>query len=75
MNCLVILNQNNVPYIEVPIETVYQDKPDDVEKRSHFKPIVDSFKVWKVLFSHAKAKLFTTLAVILLIIIGAIILF
>ncbi len=75
MNCLVLFNKNNVPFIEVPIETVYQDKTDDVEKRSHFRSIVDSFKVWRILFKHAKLKVFITLAVVLAIIIATIILF
>ncbi len=75
MNCLIIFNKNNIPFIEVPIETVYQDKTDDVDKRSHFRAFVDSFKVWRVLFKHAKLKVFTTLAVLLLIIIATIIIF
>lgn len=75
MNCLVIFNKNNIPFIEVPIETVYQDKTDDVEKGSHFRSVVDTFKVLKVLFKHAKLKIFTTLAVVLAIIIATIIIF
>lgn len=75
MNSLVIFNKNNIPFIEVPIETVYFDKTDDVEKRSHFRAFVDSFKVWRVLFKHAKTKVFITLAVLLLIIIATIIIF
>lgn len=75
MNCLVLFNKNNIPFIEVPIETVYNDKTDDVEKRSHFRSVVDSFKVWRVLFKHAKVKVIITLLVLLAIIIGAIIIF
>ena len=75
MNCLVLFNKNNIPFIEVPIETVYNDKTDDVEKRSHFRAIVDSFKVWRVLFKHAKLKVFITLAVLLAIIFLSVIIF
>ena len=75
MNCLVNFYKNNIPFIEVPIDTVYQDKPDDVDKHSHFRPVVDSFKIWRVLFKHAKLKVFITLAVLIAIIVGTIILF
>ena len=75
MNCLVLFNKNNIPFIEVPIETVYQDKTDDVDKRSHFRAFVDSFKVWRVLFKHAKLKVFITLAVLIAIILLATIIF
>ena len=75
MNCLVIFNKNNIPFIEVPIETVYNDKTDDVEKRSHFRAIIDNLKVWRVLFKHAKLKVIITLAVILAIIFLSVIIF
>ncbi len=73
MNCLVTFNKNNIPFIELPIETVYYDKTDDIDKRSHFRAFVDSFKVWRILLKHAKAKLFIALAIILAIIITTII--
>ncbi len=75
MNCLIAFNKNRVPMIEVPIETVYEEKSEDVEKRSHFKTITDSFKVWRVLFKHAKLKLLITLLVIVAVIVLGIIIF
>lgn len=52
MNMLIVLYKDNVNFIEVPIETIYEEKQSDVEKRSHFKTISDSIKVWSVLFKN-----------------------
>ena len=52
MNMLIVLYKQNVNFIEVPIETIYEKKPDDVEKRSHFKTFSDSIKVWAVLLKN-----------------------
>ncbi len=52
MNMLIVLYKQNVNFIEVPIETIYEKKPDDVEKRSHFKTFSDSIKVWTVLLKN-----------------------
>ena len=52
MNMLIVLYKNNVNFTEVPIETIYEEKPSDVDKRSHFKTISDSIKVWGVLFKN-----------------------
>ncbi len=49
MNQLVVLHKNNVPIREVPIATVYEEKPEDVEKVSHYHTFRDSFRVFKVL--------------------------
>ena len=52
MNAIIYLYDKRVNIIETPIETVYEEKPRDVNKRSHFNAITDSVKVWKALFSH-----------------------
>lgn len=49
MNQLIKLHKQEVEIEEVPIETIYEDKPDDVEKRSHFKTFSDSLRVVGVL--------------------------
>lgn len=52
MNMLIVLFKQNVEFKEIPIETIYEKKPDDVERRSHFKTITDSVKVWSVLLKN-----------------------
>ena len=52
MNMLIVLYKQHVNFIEVPIDTIYEKKPDDVEKRSHFKTFSDSIKVWSVLLKN-----------------------
>ena len=57
MNMLIISYKHNFEIIEIPIETIYEEKPDDVEKRSHFKTITDSAKVWAVLLKNVNGYL------------------
>lgn len=52
MNVLIALYKQEVPFIEIEIETVYNKKSEDVEKRSHFKTVSDSIKVWSVLLKN-----------------------
>ncbi|MBE5744043.1 MAG: glycosyltransferase [Clostridiales bacterium] len=52
MNVLISFYKQDVPFIEVEIDTVYDKKSDDVDKRSHFKTISDSIKVWGVLLKN-----------------------
>ena len=54
MNMLVVVHKSKYSIVEVPIETVYEQKPDDVETRSHFKTFGDSIKVWGVLLKNVK---------------------
>ncbi len=56
MNTLVKYTKRKLPIIEVPIETIYTKKEDDVNKRSHFKTFLDSVKVWGVLFKNLFTK-------------------
>ena len=51
-NQLIILHRKQVSIKEVPIETIYEDKADDVEKVSHFKTFRDSAKVIGVLIKN-----------------------
>lgn len=52
MNQLVVLHKRDVPIREVPITTVYEEKPDDVEKVSHYHTVRDSLRVAKVLLTN-----------------------
>ena len=52
MNMLIVLHKSHFSILEVPIETVYEKKADDVEKVSHFKTISDSVKVMATLFQN-----------------------
>ncbi len=47
---LIRLHRADIAIREVPIDTVYEGKADDVEKVSHFNPIKDSMRVLGVLF-------------------------
>ena len=46
MNVLLNLKNNNIKYHEIPITTIYIDNNKD----SHFNPIKDSYKVYKVIY-------------------------
>lgn len=52
MNMLIVLHKSHVKIIEVPIETVYNEKSEDVEKVSHFRTISDSLRVISTLFKN-----------------------
>ncbi len=52
MNVLIALFKQDVPFLEIQIQTIYEKKSDDVDKRSHFKTISDSIKVWGVLLKN-----------------------
>lgn len=49
MNVLAKLKDMNIPIAEVPIDTVYLEG----NKSSHFRPLHDSFQVYKVFFLYA----------------------
>lgn len=61
MNVLICLFKKNVEFIETPIETVYEEKAEDVERRSHFKTFSDSFKVWSVLLRNVQTYLIASI--------------
>lgn len=46
MNVIFYLKEANVPFTEVPIEVIYLNNNES----SHFNPIVDSYKIYKVFF-------------------------
>ena len=52
MNMLIILHKKSIDIFEVPIETVYNGKSEDVEKVSHFRTLQDSARVISTLFSN-----------------------
>ena len=61
MNMLIILHKSHVQILEVPIETVYEKKPDDVDKVSHFKTFSDSMRVMLTLFQNLGWYIFSSL--------------
>ena len=46
MNVIFYLKEANVPFAEVPIEVIYLNNNES----SHFNPIIDSYKIYKVFF-------------------------
>lgn len=52
MNMLISLKKQSVPIYEVPIETVYLEKSDDVERVSHYRTFRDSAKVFLTLIKN-----------------------
>ena len=52
MSMLIQMPRKNHNIVEVPIDTVYEKKQDDVNTRSHFKTFEDSVKVWGVLLGN-----------------------
>ncbi len=56
-NMLIELKNQHLDFSEVEIETVYIDNNSE----SHFRPVVDSFRIYKMLFSFAFSSLFSML--------------
>lgn len=52
MNQLIVLPKKGIDITEVPIETIYRKKSDDVEKVSHYGTLRDSSRVFFVLISN-----------------------
>ena len=52
MNMLITLGKSGVDILEIPIETIYNEKSDDIEKVSHFRTIRDSLRVISTLFKN-----------------------
>lgn len=53
MDMLIVLHRKRYTIREIPITTVYEEKPDDVEKVSHYKTFRDAPRVAFVLFKNA----------------------
>ena len=51
MNQLLYFGKKKLPIIEIPIETVYENK----NRSSHFDPVRDSFRIYRDLFHLMKA--------------------
>lgn len=56
-NMLLSLKKNNIPYMEQSIETIYIEDNES----SHFNPIVDSIKIYKVIFKYMFSSLAASL--------------
>lgn len=61
MNQLVVLHKRDVPIREVPISTIYEEKPEDVKTVSHYHTIRDSLRVLKVLLTNLSWYLFASI--------------
>lgn len=48
MNMLIDAHENQIDILEVPIDTIYLNDNES----SHFNPLVDSFKIYKVFFKY-----------------------
>ena len=55
-NMLLAFKDNDIPYTEYPIHTVYIEE----NKTSHFNPLKDSVRIYKQIFSYAFASLSAT---------------
>ncbi len=53
-NMLLALHSDGVPFTEVEIETVYEDN----NACSHFRPVRDSARIYKLIFAHVFRRLF-----------------
>ncbi len=62
MNMLIVLHKARIAILEVPIETVYHPKEDDVERVSHFKTFSDSVLVVATLFKNLGLYMFSSIA-------------
>ena len=52
MNMLIKMKKKGISIEETPIATIYEPKPEDVEKVSHYRTFKDSFRVLGVLLSN-----------------------
>ena len=48
-NMLLEMKDRHVPFTEVKIKTIYEDKENST---SHFHPVKDSFKIYKIIFKY-----------------------
>ena len=55
MEMLLVARRHSVPLVEIPIETIYIEK----NRASHFKPLLDSTRVYFVLFRYGISSLVT----------------
>lgn len=52
MSMLIVLHKKQYSIVEIPITTVYEKNPDDVEKISHYRTFRDGVRVASVLFKN-----------------------
>ncbi|MFW3625813.1 glycosyltransferase [Aerococcus viridans] len=62
MNMLIDAHENEIDIIEVPIDTIYLNDNES----SHFNPLVDSFKIYKVFFKYIISSLSSSIIDIVL---------
>ena len=62
MNMIFRLKELDIPFVEVPIEVIYIED----NASSHFNPIVDSFKIYKVFFKFILSSVISFLVDIIL---------
>ena len=53
-NMLLALHSDGIPFVEVEIETVYEDN----NSCSHFRPVQDSVRIYKLILAHIFRRLF-----------------
>jgi len=54
---ILVSKRNNLKFIEVPIETIYENNNES----SHFNPLIDSMRIYFVLFRYTSASLISAL--------------
>ncbi len=54
---LLVSKKNNLKFIEVPIETIYENNNES----SHFNPLLDSMRIYFVLFRYTSASLLSAI--------------
>ncbi|MCR5584045.1 MAG: bifunctional glycosyltransferase family 2/GtrA family protein [Lachnospiraceae bacterium] len=57
-NMLLEMHSMNIPFSEVKIRTIYEDKENST---SHFHPFRDSFKIYKIIFKYVFSSIASTL--------------
>lgn len=65
-NMLIAFKQNGIPFCEVPIDTVYIND----NETSHFRPFVDSLRIYKLILSFVFSSMFSMLVEIILFYLG-----
>ncbi len=57
-NMLLVMHSKKVPFSEVKIRTIYEDKENST---SHFHPVKDSFKIYRIIFKYIIKNIFVFL--------------
>jgi exopolysaccharide biosynthesis protein/glycosyltransferase involved in cell wall biosynthesis len=65
-NMLLEFKRQDIPFCEVPIDTVYLND----NETSHFRPLVDSFRIYKLMFKFLFSSVFSSVVELLLFYLG-----